>query len=78
MNKENTKLENFLEIKEKHDRMKGLVEDYMIEYQLEKYKPLLENGLKLMKEYDEGFDSNDIIEFFTIKLMKYINTKYEY
>tara|TARA_R110001606_G_scaffold68951_2_gene157570 strand:- start:9289 stop:9495 length:207 start_codon:yes stop_codon:yes gene_type:complete len=68
MNKENTKLENFLEIKEKHDRMKGLVEDYMIEYQLEKYKPLL----------DEGFDSNDIIEFFTIKLMKYINTKYEY
>tara|TARA_R110002153_G_scaffold158108_2_gene310147 strand:+ start:161 stop:367 length:207 start_codon:yes stop_codon:yes gene_type:complete len=68
MNKENTKLENFLEIKEKHDRMKELVEDYMIEYQLEKYKPLL----------DEGFDSNDIIEFFTIKLMKYINTKYEY
>ena len=67
MNRQNTKLENFLEIKEKHERMRELVEDYMIEYQLEKYKPLL----------DEGFDSNDIIEFFTIKLMKYISTKYE-
>ena len=33
----------------------------------EKFKPLM----------DDGFDGNDIIEYFTVKLIDYIDNKYE-
>ena len=67
MNKQNTKLENYLEIKQKHERMQSLVDVWVIDYNIEKMKPLL----------DDGFDGNDIIEYFTIRLIDYIDNKYE-
>lgn len=67
MNKQNTKLENYLEIKQKHDRMQSIVDVWAIDYNIEKLKPLL----------DDGFDGNDIIEYFTIRLIDYIENKYE-
>lgn len=67
MNKQNAKLENYLEIKQKHDRMKSLVDDWAFDYNIEKLKPLL----------NDGFDGNDIIEYFTIRLIEYIENKYE-
>ena len=67
MNKQNTKLENYLEVKQKHDRMRGLVDDWAFDYNIEKLKPLL----------DDGFEGNDLIEYFTIRLIDYIENKYE-
>ena len=67
MNKQNTKLENYLEIKQKHDRMHMMVDVWAIDYNIEKLKPLL----------DDGFDGNDIIEYFTIRLIDFIENKYE-
>lgn len=67
MNKQNTKLENYLELKRKHERMRGLVDDWAFDYNIEKLNPLL----------DDGFDGNDIIEYFTIRLIEYIENKYE-
>ena len=66
MNK-NTKLENYLEIKQKHDRMQLIVDVFAIDYNIKELKPLL----------DDGFDSNDIIEYFTIRLIDFIENKYE-
>lgn len=67
MNKQNTKLENYLEIKQKHDRMRGLVDDWAFDYNIEKLKPLL----------DDGFEGNDLIEYFTVRLIDYIENKYK-
>jgi hypothetical protein len=67
MNKQNTKLENYLEIKQKHDRMQLIVDVFAIDYNIKELKPLL----------DDGFDGNDIIEYFTIRLIDYIDNKYE-
>ena len=67
MNKQNAKLENYLEIKQKHDRMQSIVDVWAIDYNIEKLKPLL----------DDGFDGNDLIEYFTIRLIDYIENKYE-
>jgi hypothetical protein len=67
MNKQNTKLENYLELKQKHDRMQSLVDAWAFDYSIEKLKPLL----------DDGFEGNDIIEYFTIRLIDYIENKYE-
>ena len=67
MNKQNTKLESYLEIKQKHDRMQSIVDVWTIDYNIEKLKPLL----------DDGFDGNDIIEYFTIRLIDFIENKYE-
>jgi hypothetical protein len=62
-----SKLENYLELKRKHERIRGLVDDWAIDYNIEKLKPLL----------DDGFESDDIIEYFTIRLIDYIDNKYE-
>ena len=67
MNKQNTKLENYLELKQKHDRMQNLVDAWAFDYSIEKLKPLL----------DDGFEGNDLIEYFTIRLIDYIENKYE-
>ena len=63
----NTKLENFLEMKEKHERMRSLVDDWAFDYNIEKLKPLL----------DDGFEGNDLIEYFTVRLIDYIHNKYQ-
>jgi len=62
-----SKLENYLELKRKHERMRGLVDDWAIDYNIEKLKPLL----------DDGFEGNDLIEYFTVRLIDYIDNKYE-
>lgn len=62
-----SKLENYLELKRKHERMRCLVDDWAIDYNIEKLKPLL----------DDGFESNDLIEYFTIRLIDYIDNKYQ-
>ena len=67
MVKQNTKLENYLEIKQKYERMHMLIDVWAIDYNIEKMEPLL----------DDGFDGNDIIEYFTIRLIDYIENKYE-
>lgn len=67
MNKQNTKLENYLELKQKHDRMQDLVDSWAFDYSIEKLKPLL----------DDGFEGNDLIEYFTIRLIDYIENKYK-
>jgi hypothetical protein len=66
MNK-NDKLQNYIDFQNKFNRMKSLVDDWAIDYNIEKLKPLL----------DDGFDGNDIIEYFTIRLIDYIENKYE-
>jgi len=66
----NTKLENFLDIKAKHERMEKVetFDKWGVEFSIEKFKPLL----------DDGFDGNDVIEYFTVKLIDYIHNKYQY
>lgn len=66
MNKNNN-LQNYLDLQNKFDRMKTLVDEWAIDYQIEKLKPLL----------DDGFDGNDIIEYFTVRLIKYIENDYQ-
>ena len=60
-----SKLENYLELKRKHERMRGLVDDWAFDYNIEKLKPLL----------DDGFEGNDLIEYFTVRLIDYIDNK---
>ena len=67
MNKNNN-LQTYLDLQNKFDRMKTLVDEWAIDYQIEKLKPLL----------DDGFDGNDIIEYFTVRLIKYIETDYQH
>ena len=43
------KLEDYLELKRKHERMRGLVDDWAFDYNIEKLKPLR----------DDGFEGND-------------------
>ena len=62
-----SKLENYLEIKRKHERMRGLVDGWAFDYNIEKLKPLL----------DDGFEGNDLIEYFTVRLIDYIDNKYK-
>ena len=62
-----SKLENYLELKRKHERMRSLVDDWAFDYNIEKLRPLL----------DDGFESNDLIEYFTVRLIDYIDNKYE-
>ena len=66
MNK-NDKLQNYIDFQNKFKRMKDVVGEWQVEYAVEKFKPLM----------DDGFDGNDIIEYFTVKLIDYINNKYE-
>jgi len=66
MNK-NDKLQNYIDFQNKFKRMNNLVSEWQAEYAVEKFKPLI----------DDGFDGNDIIEYFTVKLIDYIENKYE-
>ena len=66
MNK-NEKLQNYIDFQNKFKRMKDIVGEWQVEYAVEKFKPLI----------DDGFDGNDIIEYFTVKLIDYIENKYE-
>lgn len=66
MNK-NDKLQNYIDFQNKFKRMNDLLPEWQVEYSIEKFKPLI----------DDGFDGNDIIEYFTIKLIDYIDNKYE-
>ena len=66
MNK-NEKLQNYINFQKKFSRMSDLVSEWQVEYAVEKFKPLM----------DDGFDGNDIIEYFTVKLIDYIDNKYE-
>ena len=61
------KLQNYINFQKKFDRMNDLVNEWQVEYAVEKFKPLM----------DDGFDGNDIIEYFTVKLIDYIDNKYE-
>ena len=66
MNK-NEKLQNYINFQKKFNRMNDIVSEWQVEYAVEKFKPLM----------DDGFDGNDIIEYFTVKLIDYIENKYE-
>jgi hypothetical protein len=66
MNK-NDKLQNYIDFQNKFKRMNDLLPEWQVEYSIEKFKPLI----------DDGFDGNDIIEYFTVKLIDYIDNKYE-
>ena len=66
MNK-NDKLQNYIDFQNKFKRMNNLLPEWQVEYSIEKFKPLI----------DDGFDGNDIIEYFTVKLIDYIENKYE-
>jgi len=66
MNK-NDKLQNYIDFQNKFKRMNDLLPEWQVEYSIEKLKPLI----------DDGFDGNDIIEYFTVKLIDYIQNKYE-
>ena len=66
MNK-NDKLQNYIDFQNKFKRMNELLPEWQVEYSIEKFKPLI----------DDGFDGNDIIEYFTVKLIDYIQNKYE-
>ena len=63
----NDKLQNYINFQKKFQRMSDLVNEWQVEYAVEKFKPLM----------DDGFDGNDIIEYFTVKLIDYIDNKYE-
>ena len=63
----NDKLQNYINFQKKFKRMSDLVSEWQVEYAVEKFKPLM----------DDGFDGNDIIEYFTVKLIDYIDNKYE-
>lgn len=63
----NDKLQNYINFQKKFSRMNNLVSEWQVEYAVEKFKPLM----------DDGFDGNDIIEYFTVKLIDYIDNKYE-
>ena len=63
----NDKLQNYINFQKKFSRMNDLVSEWQVEYAVEKFKPLM----------DDGFDGNDIIEYFTVKLIDYIDNKYE-
>jgi hypothetical protein len=47
--------------------MRGIVDDWAFDYNIEKLKPLL----------DDGFEDNDLIEYFTIRLIDYIDNRYK-
>jgi hypothetical protein len=66
MNK-NDKLQNYIDFQNKFKRMNDLLPEWQVEYSIEKFKPLI----------DDGFDGNDIIEYFTVKLIDYIENKYK-
>lgn len=66
MNK-NTNLQTYIDLQNKFKRMSSLIDEWQVEYAIEKLKPLI----------DDGFDGNDIIEYFTVKLIDYIENKYE-
>lgn len=66
MNK-NDKLQNYIDFQNKFKRMNDLLPEWQVEYSIEKFKPLI----------DDGFNGNDIIEYFTVKLIDYIQNKYE-
>ena len=64
---ENEKLQNYINFQKKFNRINNIVSEWQVEYAVEKFKPLM----------DDGFDGNDIIEYFTVKLIDYIENKYE-
>jgi len=66
MNK-NTNLQNYIDLQNKIKRMSSIIDEWQVEYAIEKFKPAI----------DDGFDGNDIIEYFTVKLIDYIENKYE-
>ena len=66
MNK-NENLQNYIELQTKFNRMNEIVSEWQFEYAVEKFKPLI----------DDGFDGNDIIQYFTVKLIDFIENKYE-
>ena len=66
MNK-NTNLQNYIELQAKFNRMNEIVSEWQFEYAVEKFKPLI----------DDGFEADDIIQYFTVKLIDYIENKYE-
>ena len=66
MNK-NEKLQNYITLQNKFSKMNDIVGNWQIEYVIEKFRPLM----------DDGFDGNDIIEYFTVNLIDYIDNKYE-
>ena len=56
-----TNLENYLDYQRKFNRMESIIDSWAVEYNLEKFKPLI----------DDGFSNEDIIEYFAVKLDKF-------
>lgn len=56
-----TNLENYLDYQRKFNRIESMIDSWAIEYNLEKFKPLI----------DDGFSNEDIIEYFAVKLDKF-------
>ena len=53
-----TNLENYLDYQRKFNRMESIIDSWAVEYNLEKFKPLI----------NDGFSNEDIIEYFAMKL----------
>jgi hypothetical protein len=66
MNK-NTNVQNYIDLQNKFNRMKKLIDHWQIEYAIEKFKPAI----------DDGFEAQDIVEYFTVNLVDYLENKYE-
>ena len=61
------KLQNYINFQKKFDRMNDLVNEWQVEYAVEKFKLFI----------DDQMTGYDIIEYFTVKLIDYIDNKYE-
>lgn len=59
------RLQTYVDMRSRIKRAEDIIGDWQMNYQIEKLQPLI----------DDGFDAQDIIEYFEVKLLEFMENK---
>jgi|MDSV01.3.fsa_nt_gb hypothetical protein len=61
------RIQTYVDMRSKIKRAEDIIGDWQMNYQIEKLQPLI----------DDGFDAQDIIEYFEVKLLEFMDNRVE-
>jgi|TARA_R110002012_G_scaffold53067_1_gene136479 hypothetical protein len=59
------RLQTYVDMRSRIKRAEDIIGDWQMNYQIEKLQPLI----------DDGFDAQDIVEYFEVKLLEFMENK---
>ena len=61
------RIQTYVDMRSRIKRAEDIIGDWQMNYQIEKLQPLI----------DDGFDAQDIIEYFEVKLLEFMDNRVE-